>query len=72
MPLLLSSYLCKIKFKVQQKQNKHKHTSSYSCLSVWRKEDSLYDDNVYKMCLLVYGIYLTYILLMETQAIYIG
>ena len=28
------SKACKIKFRVQRKQNKHKHTSSYCCLSV--------------------------------------
>ena len=45
---------------MQQKQSKHKHTSSCSCLSVWRKEDSLYDDSVYERCLIVYDLYLTF------------
>ena len=26
----------------------NKHNSNHSCLSVWRKEESLYNDRVYK------------------------
>ena len=52
---------CKIDLEFRNKIN----ISNYSCLSVSRKEDSLYD-SVYKMCLLVYGLYLIHILLMET------
>ena len=49
----------------------NKYTFNHSCLVFREKEDLLYDSVYIKKGLLVYDIYLTYFLLMDTCYIYI-
>ena len=55
---------------MQQKQNKHKHTFSHSCLNVQRKKDSLYISVYVKMSSSLWP--LPYIFPFDGDKLYIG